>query len=329
MTLLREILFTAVKLLPSFSSYLGKDDMLEMKNVIGIDLGGTGSRFVLMNGHGEVQNRLALKTPSDQSEEDSIRFVTEAIRMVSGESEFDGIGIGATGPIDPDGIIRNPDTLAAFSNFELVNALSDRLGVPVFIDNDAVTAALAEYRFGAGRNSRSLLLVTLGTGIGTCLLVEGKPFRGGDGRHPDGGHVDVGRLGEECYCGRSSCWETSASRKSLQRIASLKVNGIVDSVNDLDNLVNLSLEGDFVAQEVFDEYGTRVGEGLANLLGIYRPSDVVIGGGGARYFESFAPAALAYVERVQNWIPTFSFKATQLDDFGGAIGAATLALGDI
>lgn len=301
--------------------------MSDFGNVIGIDLGGTGSRFVLLDENGEVRNRLTLKTPSFHNSEVSTQFILDAIKMVAGDFKIEGIGIGATGPIDPDGIIRNPDTLQTFSDYHLVNSLSCRLGLPVYIDNDAVTAALAEYRFGAGKNSRSLLLVTLGTGIGSCLLVEGKPFRGGDGWHPEGGHLDVGRLGETCYCGRNSCWETSASRQALQRIASQRLNKHINSITDMDDLVDRSLNQDSVAMGIFQEYGLRVGEGLANLLGIYRPIDVVIGGGGARYFAQFAPAALTYLEKVRNWIPEISFQATQLDDFGGAMGAATLAQG--
>jgi len=298
--------------------------MSDSENLIGIDLGGTGSRFVLMSGEGLVHTRLTLRTPILRDPENSVQFILDAIRTIGGASKIRGVGIGATGPIDPEGIIRNPDTLAAFSNFDFVGALSHQLGLPVHIDNDAVTAALAEYRFGAGKNSRSLLLVTLGTGIGSCLLIEGKPFRGGDGWHPEGGHLDIGRLDEACYCGRASCWEASASRQSLQRIATQKTNRKVDSIIELDHLTKLSLDQDSIALSVFEEYGIRVGEGLANLLGIYRPTDVVIGGGGARYFDQFAPAALTYLEKVRSWIPDFTFQATQLDDFGGAMGAATL-----
>ena len=296
------------------------------RRVIGIDLGGTGSRFVLMGEDGKVLKNLTVKTPTFSNKDLSIQFIMEAINSVANGTEIFGVGIGATGPIDPDGIIQNPDTLAAFSGCNLVDTLANELSLPVYIENDAVSAALAEYQFGSTRKSSSLLLITLGTGIGTSLLINGEPFRGGDGWHPEGGHLDVGRLNEGCYCGRTSCWESSASRQALQRIAAEKINFPVTSIADLDEIVARTFTQDPVAIEIFKEYGIRVAEGLANLCGLYRPTDIVFSGGGARYFAQFSPAMLNYLEKVQNWIPKVIIQASILGDFAGAMGAATLAL---
>jgi glucokinase len=98
--------------------------------------------------------------------------------------DLQGVGIGASGPVDSDGIIRNPSTLRAFSNILLVTIIAERLAVSCVIDNDAVTAAIGEHRYGAGRNSDALLVVTRGTGIGVCMLNCGRPVRGADGSHP-------------------------------------------------------------------------------------------------------------------------------------------------
>lgn len=291
--------------------------------VVGIDLGGTATRFVSMNADGDVVARLRVPTPPSLGEDQqSVFFATHIVSLV-GSGILRGVGIGASGPIDGDGVIRNPDTLPAFSNINLTNKLRDLLGVPCMIDNDAVAAALAEYRHGSQRGASSLLLVTLGTGVGTCLLLNGRPFRGSDGWHPEGGHLGVAGAAP-CYCGRVSCWEQIASRAALQAaVGRVDPEGIDDEAAT-DRCAARARAGHLESMRVFDTFGHDVGEGLATLLGLYRPQAVIIGGSGAKYFSVFAHAMVQMLDLTQLWHASYSVSATVLDDFGGAMGAAGL-----
>jgi glucokinase len=233
------------------------------------------------------------------------------------DGPVDGIGIGASGPVDAEGVIRNRATLVAYSGLDLVGALRARFDVPVVIDNDAVTAAYAETQLGAGQGARAVLMVTLGTGIGVAMLTDGVPMRTGSGAHPEAGHLSV--PGDAaCYCGRASCWEQHASRSALQaRAATLGL--------DLDTAAAWALDGDPDAVALFAAYGTAIGVGLADLLTLLGPDRVVLGGGGARFFDLYRPALEAALAQVVDCYPPTPVVAATLGDLAGAIGAALWA----
>ncbi|MBT8161944.1 MULTISPECIES: ROK family protein [Arthrobacter] len=291
---------------------------------IGVDLGGTGTRFVAINQNGDVVSRLSIATPDSFTEESAACFLYRRIRGIAEGRAIASIGIGASGPVDPEGVVRNPDTLPAFTNTPLVPELAEAFGVPVAIDNDAACGAIAERRVGAAQGSPSLLHITLGTGIGSCLLLDGKPFRGSDGMHPEGGHIAVGIKTEPCYCGRRSCWEQAASRQTLQRTAAEILVLKPTDRTALAELANRAIAGNEQARAVFNNYGTAVADGLGTLLAAYRPRNVVLGGSAADHYELFVDSLRESLERLGVWIHFVELAKTKLDDFGGAIGAAYL-----
>ncbi len=295
--------------------------------MVGIDLGGTGTRFARMDPEGTVLDRFVVATPHTGGAEEALTFFRNAFeRLADGrlaardQSALRAIGIGASGPIDSSGVIRNPDTLPAFSNFDLTPLLRDAFGVPSVIENDAVVAALAEDSRGAARGSANLLHVTLGTGIGVAMIVDGSPVRGADGIHPEAGHLTV-RGDAPCYCGRAACWEQVASRRALQRAAE-RVTGRT-AVEAIDSLAAAAHTPD--ARRVFQHYGARLGEGLATLIELYRPSLVVLGGSAARMLPHFGSALDASLAETAGRMLDFRVAPTELDDFGGAIGAGLTA----
>lgn len=281
------------------------------RRLLGADLGGTGTRIVLSDESGTVLAHRSVPTSSDPTT--AVQHLATALAEVA-DGPVHGIGIGASGPIDAAGIVRNPATLPAYTGVDLVAALDDRFGVPVVVENDAVTAAYAETRLGAGRGARAVLTVTLGTGIGVAMLTDGRPLRTPAGTHPEAGHLLI--PGEAaCYCGRTSCWEQHASRAALQRQA--EALGF-----DLDTAHAHAMDGEPSPAALFAAYGTAVGTGLADLLTTLGPDLVVLGGGGARYLDVYRPAlerALAQV--VDCYKPTPVVPAV-LGDLAGAIGAA-------
>src|ERR1700754_948353 len=153
----------------------------------GIDLGGTGVRIVLLNARQEVASLTVPTASFDKliQEERLRRLARIIVQMMPADASLLSVGIGASGPVNTNtGVIENSDTLPAFSHFPIVDGLSALLpDIEVRIDNDAVTAAIGEYYLGAGAGCRRMLMVTLGTGIGVSLLIDGKPFRMGDGGH--------------------------------------------------------------------------------------------------------------------------------------------------
>jgi glucokinase len=276
---------------------------------LGVDIGGTGTRIVLADGAGTTLAQASVPTATSGAVE---HLLNDLAGMAP--AGLDGVGIGASGPIDVNGVIQNPDTLPAYTGVDLAEAVRAQFGVPVVIDSDAVTAALGEARRGAGRAGRNILMLTLGTGVGVAMLREGRPVRTADGRHPEAGHLWLPG-GAPCYCGRSSCWEQQASRAALQKTAAERWPGVDLAV----------LSEDFSAASLFDDYGRAVGIGLADLLTLYGPDLVVIGGGGARYLEVFRPTLEQALAEVRGCYEVPSVVAAELGDVAGAVGAALMA----
>ncbi|MFE5838564.1 ROK family protein [Arthrobacter sp. NPDC056493] len=293
---------------------------------VGMDIGGTGTRFVAMDAEQKVFARLAVPTPGEFTSGSAADFLAGQISLLAPGRPITAIGIGASGPVDPEGIIRNPDTLPGFTGEPVVSALASRFGAPVTIDNDAVCAAVAEQRVGAAAGSTSLLHITLGTGIGSCLLLAGRPLRGADGMHLEAGHITVRQAPEPCYCGREACWEMAASRQALQRAAASALGRDSRDRNVVADLAERATRGDAVATRVFREYGLAVAEGLGTLLAAYRPHTVVLGGSAAEHLDLYREELETYLRRLGPWIHHAELAATQLDDFGGAIGAAYLTM---
>jgi glucokinase len=292
--------------------------------IVGVDLGGTGSRFLATNSAGEAIASATVLTPSQLEPGEAVGFLLTNAMSVAKGRRIAAIGIGASGPVDGTGVIRNPHTLPAFSHVDLVGALEDALGAPALIDNDAVVAAVAEYHLGAGRGAASLLHVTLGTGIGTALLIEGVPFRGGDGMHPEGGHIGVSTPSTPCYCGRSRCWEQAASRTALQRAAAELLGAPSDDPGAILHLANRAHTDDD-ADRVFRQYGVALADGLATVIELYRPTVVTVGGSVTAQFPVFAGAVREALGALGEWLSQCDVLGSTLDDLAGARGAALLA----
>jgi len=283
---------------------------------VGVDLGGTGTRVVALDTDGVIRREQTTPTATGPSAVRAVSDLIETVASVAADLDLQGVGIGASGPVDRDGIIRNPSTLRAFSDIPLATIIADRLAVPCVIDNDAVTAAIGEHRYGAGRNSDALLVVTLGTGIGVCLLSRGRPVRAADGSHPEAGHISVSGPAAPCYCGLASCWEQVASRTALNHLAGGRAEQVAQSARN----------GDPAGTDLFGEYGERVGAGLATLLTLYKPDRVVIGGGAAQYLDLFQAGMRRSLTRSREYSCAPEFLAAEIGNVAGAVGAAVLSL---
>ena len=279
----------------------------------GVDLGGTGTRIVALDRYGVVLHQVSRPTPASSA--GAVSGLVSSIAAAAAGQRLRGVGIGASGPVDSLGVIRNTETLPAFSDIQITPVISERLAVPCVIDNDAVVAAVGEHACGAGRGSAGLLVVTLGTGVGVAALTGGRPFRGADGGHPEAGHIPVGNPRAPCYCGLPSCWEQLASRTALDHLTG----------NDTEALAAKARGGDVAAAQMFDTYGERVGTGLLTLLAIFRPDRVVVAGGAARFIDLFSHGLRRSLGRGPKYTPKAAVVAAELGNLSGAIGAAVMA----
>lgn len=293
--------------------------------VVGIDLGGTASRFIVYDDRQVLASavhstdNLAAGTVDERL--DRLAAVIADIAQLHGAIQ--AIGIGASGPVDiRTGTIHNPHTLPGFSGFSLTNGLMKRLSVPAMIDNDAVTAAIAEQHIGTGVGAERLLVVTLGTGIGVAFLYAGTPFRGPSASHPEGGHIPIRSGQGRCYCGATGCWEQAASRKSLQEaLRPLLAANIPDK--DVVAAAAQKKE-DPTVRAIFARFGTAVGEGLAVLHTLYVPETTVIAGSAAKYFQHYETPLRIQLLRKAEFRVEPRILPTILGDNAGAIGAAVM-----
>jgi glucokinase len=284
---------------------------------VGVDLGGTGTRIVVLDADGTVRRETSSPTAAGISPTRAAAELADSIAAAAAGFALRAVGIGASGPVDRLGVIRNPDTLPAYSDVPITDIINDRLGIGCVIDNDAVTAAIGEHNNGAGRGSDTLLVVTLGTGIGVALLCHGHAARAADGSHPEAGHLAVNGPSAPCYCGLPTCWEQLASRTALDRLTG----------NRSAELAIKARTGDPDAAAVFDVYGRRVGAGLGTLLTLLKPDRVVIGGGAARYLDLAETGMRRSLRRAPGFTAVLELRAAELGNLAGAIGAAILARG--
>jgi len=269
----------------------------------GVDLGGTGTRAVIVDESGAC---LAGATvPTSSFDVDAVPRLTALVAgLVEDLDRLAGVGIGASGPVDlTTGQIDNPDTLPQFTGLDVADGLQRALATPTWIDNDAVVAGLAETEWGHAGNADSLLCVTLGTGIGAVMVQTGRPLRAADGQHPEGGHIPVAGTGNPCYCGLPQCWEQVASRTALDR---------------------LQRSDELHGSALWAEYADRVASGLITLVTLYHPATVVVGGSVAQHWTDLEIPLRTALARFREFNPGTTLMASQMGERAGALGAALL-----
>lgn len=307
---------------------------------IGIDIGGTKVAAGVVAPDGEIVSRLTLPTPSHspQAVEDAICECVTRFRRAFAVS---AVGIGAAGWVDTDQAVVRFSPHLAWRNTPLKAQLARRIDLPVIVDNDANAAAWAEYRYGAGRGSNVMVCITLGTGIGGALVVNGRLFRGRYGMAGEWGHMAVVPEGAWCACGNRGCWEQYASgnalvrdAKALMRENSPLAQGLLDHVRgDIDSLTGpdvtaLALAGDATCVELIGDVGTWLGRGIANLAAALDPEMFVIGGGVSSAGDLLlGPAQMAFDRTLtgRGFRPPASIAPAAFLNDAGLIGAADLA----
>ena len=267
-----------------------------------VDIGGTKIAVGMIDGDGKVLARLESQTDADRGYPDALRRIGEMLRATAqtANTQISGIGIGSTGPVYPlTGEIGDVNFFPHWKGENPVRDLSRIFQVRVAMENDADAAALAEAGWGAGQNKNRLIYVTVGTGIGTGLVLDGQIYRGVDHSHPEMGHHAIDPSGPLCLCGFRGCWESLAAGPAM--VAWLESEAPADyALRDklsAKRICELAIEGDELAKRAVDREAYFLGLGIANLITLFAPDSIVLGG-------SVMKSAVLFLEGIRRMICT-------------------------
>lgn len=314
---------------------------------IGVDLGGTKILAGLVDEHGTVLATERRATPRSDAVE-VLRAVGEVVRaLTAGTTEpVTAVGLGVPGPVDADRSIVFFAPNLGWANVPVRSMLSAELGIPVSVENDGNAAAWGEYHFGAASDiDDDVTVVTVGTGIGGGIIIDGRLLRGSHGAAGEIGHLNVVQGGRPCGCGRHGCWEQYASGNALVREARALAAerrpeaGILLSLGDGTpegvqgtHITEAARAGDPVAIEAFRVVGTWLGRGLADLSAVLDPAAFIIGGGvseaGDLLLSSARQTLIEKIAGGQQNRPSAMVRAATLGNSAGLIGAAAVARDD-
>ena len=264
--------------------------------VLALDVGGTKIAAGVVAPDGRVLSNLVAASHADQGPEQMISRHLELGRdavLAAGADWADvrAVGIAIGGPLDPvAGIIQSPPSLPGWDDIPLVAIVSSALDRPTVVDNDATAGALAEWWYGAGRARavRDLVYLTISTGVGGGLVLDGRVYRGAAGNAGELGHLTVDYLGRQCGCGRRGCVEAYASGTNIAvRAREALATGEASSLSGLVRITSKDVAeaaagGDPLAARIWDETTAILGSAVANILDIFNPELVVLGGGVTR-----------------------------------------------
>jgi glucokinase len=312
---------------------------------VGIDIGGTKILTAVVNSRGEIVSSDERPTPVTKSREVVIQAIVDSAdcvlkRFNGAISDISAIGIGAAGISNPEaGVLFTSPNLPALRNVLLRDILQERLGKRTFLTNDANAAALGEFYFGAGGGVRNFIYITISTGIGGGVIIDGKIYAGAIGAAGEVGHMTIDDDGPVCNCGNRGCWETLASGTALAREARQRVlEGAKTSIleyarGDVDKITaqvvhNAAEQGDRLAKELIARTGYYVGVGLANLINIFNPELIVIGGGLSNIGDMLLKPAYKVAEEraFKESYQSVRFASVELGGNSGVLGAAAFAL---
>lgn len=297
---------------------MGGESLEPGTQVLGIDLGGTAIKLGRFNQDGKCLESLTVPTPQPSTPEAVLAAMAAAIAQIDPEGKAVAIGVGTPGPADATGrIARVAINLAGWNDVPLADWLEAKVGRPTIIANDANCAGLGEAWLGAGRWYRDLILLTLGTGVGGAIILDGKLFVGHHGTAGELGLITLNPDGPPCNSGNHGSLESYTSVQAIRRRTGLEP----------EELGMMAMAGDAKALEFWQSYGKDLGAGLSSLIYVLTPEAIVIGGGVSASADFFFPSIWAEIE--QRVLPSsragLQLLRAELGNQAGIVGAAKLA----
>jgi len=299
-------------------------------------------RTAVVDEDGGIVNRSSLPTDAQQGKDDVVARLLGALRdtlsAVDGRQVM-GIGVSVAGPTDPEtGMMYHPPNLPGWHGFSVKQALSEQFGLPVSVANDASLAALAEHRYGAGRGYAHMVYLTISTGIGGGIIVDGELYEGAQGLAGEIGHMTIDRCGPQCTCGNVGCLEmlasgTAVARMARERLQSGDASVVLDSAGgdieriDAAMVTRAARAGDEMAVRIVDEVARNLGIGIVGVVHALDPGVIVLGGGMTRELDLFMPGIDGVLQARAIRLPEDRplIVPAQLGEDGGLLGAAAMA----
>ncbi len=307
-----------------------------MKYIFGVDIGGTTVKIGLFDVEGNVLDKWEIPTRTENDGEKILPDVADSIREKMKQMDKDaiaGVGVGAPGPIDAAGVVHRAVNLG-WKTFNVKETLEALINLPVRAGNDANVAALGEMWMGGGKGYKDLVVVTLGTGVGGGIIVDGRMISGSTGAAGEIGHIHVDDTETDvCNCGNKGCLEQFASATGITRLANKKLASTdMDSVLrggevSAKTVFDAVKARDPLAMEVAEQFGKYLGDALAAVAGVVNPEAFVIGGGVSKAGEILIDYIRPHYEKsVFHGCREAKFALATLGNDAGIYGAAKLVL---
>ena len=309
---------------------------------IGIDVGGTNVKIALVNNNGEIVYSNTVPTYANMGYEYTVNNIKDAIKNLmietkTSKNDIEGIGFDFPGQVDcKTGVVKLAPNIPGWVNIPIGKMIEDEFGIPTRIDNDVRCAALAELKFGAGVGCQNFVCITVGTGIGSGLVINGKLVRGAANAAGEIGHIKLQmKDGPLCGCGDYGCLEAFASGPAIVAMAQEYIKGgksakfrEMASGGEITPYIvaKAAEEGDPVAKRIFDIVGEYIGIGLTSVINLLNPEKVIVGGGVAECGELLlAPIRKTIKERAMTVAgSSVEIVSAKLGNTAGVVGASML-----
>jgi glucokinase len=317
--------------------------MSDKKLYLGIDLGGTNTKVGIVTVMGQVLQHLSLETEAEKGPEHVLQQIKKGVKRIidlAGTDKFQAVGIGAPGSVDSHGYVKYPPNFPDWQEVPVKDEIEPFIGLPTYIDNDANVAAIGEGVFGKGKYITDFLCITLGTGVGGGLFLNGKVYRGNGWAAGEIGHMTIDSDGPQCKCGNYGCLERLVgaqyiSERAVERIertkAETRILELID--NDLSQITpkvisDAALNGDKLAQAVLRETGEILGIAAASVINLLNLPLIIVSGGISQAGAFILNPMRETIEKRALLVPRkeFEIATATLGTQAGVIGAAALAM---
>jgi glucokinase len=278
-----------------------------MRLALAIDLGGTNIRAAVVDDTGNILHRADKSTPARQGAPAVVAAIADAAAQALAQASYPSIAgmcVCSPGPLDTiTGVPLGVSTIDGFDQFPLRDELQKALGQKVWLENDGIAACIGEWKQGAGKGYQSVVYMTVSTGVGGGVVVDGHVLRGRRGMAGHVGHLAILADGKRCYCGNPGCLEAYAcgpafADRAREKAALAPQSSLHAQATKLEphDVFAASMQGDALATELVAEEARYLGIGITSLLHLYSPEVVIIGGGLSNSFDQLAPGITAYVQ---------------------------------
>ena len=309
---------------------------------IGVDIGGTNIKIALVDFDGKIIYSNTVPTRAEMGYEAGVNNIKQAIKELMQETDenaksIEAIGFGLPGQIDyKEGIVKNLPNIPGWVNIPLAKIIEDEFSIPTRLDNDVRCAALGELNFGAGKGCENLICITVGTGIGSGIVLNGKLVRGASNAAGEIGHIKMDMTGGPlCGCGDYGCFEAYASGPAIVTMAKEYISGgksakykemATDGIITPYIVAQAALQGDAVSIQIFKQMGKIIGTGLSSVINLLNPEKIIIGGGVADAGEILLdPIRKTILDRAMPiQASAVQIVPAQLANTAGVIGASLL-----